>query len=627
MSLLYTLCNNRDIDRIKILLNNCNKIDKEAYFLVCSNGDIEILDLILNYSRYTNKLDIHIDNEYALKIACKNNRLDIIEYLIKFGKSINNRFDIYIDDNDIIKTACELNHIDIIKYLLTNYDTNILKHKYYEFLKPSCKYNNIDLVKYLIDFLESKHIYINSANFESMFVVVYCHCYYDLLKYLLDTFSSKYTVSPSYFISCVPKYDNVDILKLFFEYYKNISYKSLPTICNNIFKNACENGCINMIKYIIDYCKRRLIKLSIFWKKKDISYKKYDCVYENEIYNKYEIERDEILDNICKSDNIELITFLIDYYNYEDYINGFKIACCYKKYNIASYLLDKIVCYNVSHGGDGTLLFCQLCDEEESDESDYLYVIYYILSNKLDFIEHINIHFNDDSIFYVACCKGEYDIFIFLLNYYTQINSPFNISNNINMLLCGALQNNNIKLIDFLMNYNKEITTNALKFILDKNENNILNIYSIKYIDILKYIVEKCFYFNISLELSLKQYLSEISTQNINYNHDIINYIIYQNKHNYNKYNSIQCYCDIVMIYINFYQIISSSTYVFIKKYIVYTLKKSTTLCCNNGSIIDDNLYKYIINNCIKCINCIGYLNTSTQKYFNTTNSYILYLI
>ena len=57
---------------------------------------------------------IHFNNNYALRLACKNGHFAIVKYLVKKGA------DIYADNNDAIIQALDNNHQNIVDYLVKN---------------------------------------------------------------------------------------------------------------------------------------------------------------------------------------------------------------------------------------------------------------------------------------------------------------------------------------------------------------------------------------------------------------------------------------------------------------------------------------------------------------------------
>jgi hypothetical protein len=123
------------------------------------------VNMILSY-----ELDIHADNNYALKRAVCKGCVDIVECLIKYGADIhNNHFvqlassrgyldvveclikhgaDIHADNNLAIKWASEYGHLDVVKRLISHGADIHIQNDRPLFLASNR--GHLDVVKYLI---------------------------------------------------------------------------------------------------------------------------------------------------------------------------------------------------------------------------------------------------------------------------------------------------------------------------------------------------------------------------------------------------------------------------------------------------------------------------------------------
>jgi len=589
-SLLYIACKERNIDLIKSILNSCNKIDEEAYFLVCSNGDVETLKLILEYNKYKNKLDIHINNEYSLKIACKNNRLNIIEHLIEFGESNNNKFNVNINDYEIIKMACKCNYVDIVKYIIS-----YVNNRYIQIIYSACISNNSELIDYIISFFNLTDMLDNiDIILHNMFYIATRNDCLEIIKYLLNKYPkiNYMSVSKIYIYSSIN--DNTNIVHYLFgniDLYSQHCHDStdllvinntqnvLTKIFESLLNDSCEKGCINIVKYIINCSEKNNIQLDL----KGI-YDKGPFYYA------------------CRSNNIELVQFIIQYTQYDELyiIAGLKQACTMGNYDIVKYLLDIIIQCNITYT-DFEYLFVVSCKSTNTK------LTCYILSYNSD-INNIDVHCFDDQLLYMSCMTGNLDMFKLLYDYSIKINSPFDIHNNLHILLSCVCNSNNIDFIDYLVKYNKENTYNVLKSIINETHTYSNILYSVSRKIILQYLIEYCFYNNIVIYSSTEQILIEILESNLSNNskNDIIEYIIYLLKHNYNKCK----YKLFTPKRRNLYKhnILNnlSRNYIFIftRKYIDY----------NSIKYIKSNMHcthfiKHVSNNNIVCFKCRGYIS------------------
>jgi ankyrin repeat protein len=82
--------------------------------------------------------DVHLDYEYALKLAERNGHLNIIEYLVSKGASVN---------DDLLFFAALDGYLDIVKYL-AEHGVNIHAHDNIA-LRVAESNSHLDVVEYL----------------------------------------------------------------------------------------------------------------------------------------------------------------------------------------------------------------------------------------------------------------------------------------------------------------------------------------------------------------------------------------------------------------------------------------------------------------------------------------------
>ena len=86
--------------------------------------------------------DIHIDDDYVLRLAACNGHLDAVKYLVKNGA------DIHVRNDYALGWASNNGHLDIVKYLLKN-GANIHSGGDYA-LRLAAENGHLSVVKYLV---------------------------------------------------------------------------------------------------------------------------------------------------------------------------------------------------------------------------------------------------------------------------------------------------------------------------------------------------------------------------------------------------------------------------------------------------------------------------------------------
>ena len=102
-SIFINAIRNEDIKSIKLMLGN--RVKRESW------SDK------LRYILYKN-IDIHRNKENAFYIAYMQHSNDIVKYLLEIGEKTNNRIDIHVDNNYAIKKICNNGNIELVKYLI-----------------------------------------------------------------------------------------------------------------------------------------------------------------------------------------------------------------------------------------------------------------------------------------------------------------------------------------------------------------------------------------------------------------------------------------------------------------------------------------------------------------------------
>lgn len=150
------------------------------------------------YQMYSDRINIHADNEYAFRWSCHNGCVDIVQFLL----SLNDKIDIHAENECAFRWSCEKGHIIITNLLLSLDKFDIHVENEYAFTW-SCANGHLDTVKLLIGLDNKINIHINNdyAFFKSCL-----NGHIDTVKFLFsldeDNFLSivKYILSINYLI-------------------------------------------------------------------------------------------------------------------------------------------------------------------------------------------------------------------------------------------------------------------------------------------------------------------------------------------------------------------------------------------------------------------------------------------
>lgn len=161
----YLIKNNSELNFFELVLNDCafGNVDIIKYFIECGN-DIHLEDdfalrlaIEKGYSdivRYLVKAgaDIHVGNDFALRNALYNDDYDLIKFLIEHGANTN------VNGGLVLEFAVLNNNFDLFKLCIKHGADIYVKDSYIFTLTNDIKYNKMYL--YLLD-VHLKNISIN----------------------------------------------------------------------------------------------------------------------------------------------------------------------------------------------------------------------------------------------------------------------------------------------------------------------------------------------------------------------------------------------------------------------------------------------------------------------------------
>jgi ankyrin repeat protein len=315
---------NRKSNVENFLINKPNTDLNKLFCLFCQEGYYFEAKILLQY--YSN-INIHSNNNLALKLACINGQFDIIKWLLNFDE--NNSV---TNINWAFQIICRRGYLIIAQWLHNSY-SNI---NYNLAFKISCGYGNLDMVKWLLS-IENNNINISDEDGEAFYLACKNH-YYEVTDFLLEkNIIIDYEIH--FYRACI---ENLfDYAKYLVKNNKDIDFSKIANICffetclkgnldmlswlltiikndinidyNNAFLAACKNGHLHVMKWL----------LSIKNDKININ-ESDDCVFKMACENGYlnivkwllSIDNNNIkifpgYDIACKFDNQEITCFLL----------------------------------------------------------------------------------------------------------------------------------------------------------------------------------------------------------------------------------------------------------------------------------------------------------------------------
>ena len=130
----------------------------------CTNNDQILIKYLLTSTDLKHNADIHFNDDFALRTACRKGQLDFVRYYLA-SPDLKEHANIDIKDNYPFNMACSMDYLELVKYLLTSPD--LKKHANLDIsgFANACSYGNLDIVKYLLTSSDLKeHIDLYGEN-------------------------------------------------------------------------------------------------------------------------------------------------------------------------------------------------------------------------------------------------------------------------------------------------------------------------------------------------------------------------------------------------------------------------------------------------------------------------------
>jgi ankyrin repeat protein len=207
-----------------ICISILSKNEKESVLFLIQNDKIHtslslnLFEFIVNNKFFDlflqldfNKYNIHINDDYALRMASRNGHIEAVKFLVKKGSKIHTQ------DDYALRWSSHNGHIEVIKFLVEN-DANIHAQDDCS-LRWASKYGYLEVVKFLIENGANIHADDDCAlNWSIKFG------YIDVVKFLIENGADIRKINDNTLIFS-SQYKNIDVIKFLIqsdiEYFKN----------------------------------------------------------------------------------------------------------------------------------------------------------------------------------------------------------------------------------------------------------------------------------------------------------------------------------------------------------------------------------------------------------------------
>lgn len=393
-----------DIDTIRDFVKQDVNINLEDEFkntsivYACKNGRLDLVEYFLD-NGINLKYDKHIKT--MLLNACDSDNADVLKCLIKNGANINT---LYKNKMTLLMYACKNGKFSVVKYLTTNYCVNKSDK-----LAIMCavQSNNLDVVKYLLDV----GFDINCKD-DNFMTILMCACklgHKEIVKYLLDSGAYIHDIDSlgnnalAYAIKFACKDAHKDIVKYFIKH-KLIDDEYMLQACCSIREVRGDIQTF-VLKYVLGKIinksddKKRNNSLMYICEKGNLELLK--LVNTEYIINCIDDKKETMLMKACQFGYCDIVKYLVhsgDDIKRTDIVgnNALSYAAMFGYYDIVKYLVEeskKDVLF-VEHKNEyGVTPFIYACDmlkawckkndsrEENECEKAQIDIIKYLAKN------------------------------------------------------------------------------------------------------------------------------------------------------------------------------------------------------------------------------------------------------
>jgi hypothetical protein len=219
---LENACNNENVLLVELILEKSKlEITHQILIYLIKLNNAEVLEKhILN-----SMIDLGINNQELLGYANYENYLESLKVLIKIGSDYG--VDVTVKNNIIIKTQIGNGNMDIVKLLLATKKINIDKG----IIDNAIMYQRHEIFKLLFNSIHNQHdTLITSIRYNN----------YEAFNKIRSIYND---LSDQHYLACV-KYGRYDM-------FKDLAINMDTEILQKCFKEACNLGLKNFVKFIL----------------------------------------------------------------------------------------------------------------------------------------------------------------------------------------------------------------------------------------------------------------------------------------------------------------------------------------------------------------------------------------
>lgn len=220
--MLENACNNENVLLVELILEKSKlEITHQILIYLIKLNNAEVLEKhILN-----SMIDLGINNQELLGYANYENYLESLKVLIKIGSDYG--VDVTVKNNIIIKTQIGNGNMDIVKLLLATKKINIDKG----IIDNAIMYQRHEIFKLLFNSIHNQHdALITSIRYNN----------YEAFNKIRSIYND---LSDQHYLACV-KYGRYDM-------FKDLAINMDTEILQKCFKEACNLGLKNFVKFIL----------------------------------------------------------------------------------------------------------------------------------------------------------------------------------------------------------------------------------------------------------------------------------------------------------------------------------------------------------------------------------------
>jgi ankyrin repeat protein len=445
------MCKRNELELVKLLVEKGANIHEKSGKIYTETGYETDESWRDSYDTFdSNGSGFTIDNsEYynntPLHIACRNNDLETVIYLVEKGANVNEKGSM---DDTPLHYACSKKEETLMNYLRDN-DIEYFDYTYFNTqLYNEYKEREMKIIKYLIE----KGANVNAKNNDDGDTPLHYACYND----------------------------NTEIVKYLFEKGANIYEKSFKG--DTALHYACDKGILDMIKFLVEN------GASIHDKNID-DYTPLHCNNENPLIAKYLLKKGAIINEKDKKgmtllhyasryDELDMVKYLVKKganIHDKDYKGKTALLQACKNegnYDTVEYLIKKGANVNDKSNKGKTPLY-YACDNDDLRTFKYLIKKGANINDK---------YYNGETILHLACKENNLSIIKYLLKHNMSLydkdnsgNTPLNIIIK-NKKHCNLIKNINIhKFINTIENQKDyDSFINALKYFKNFSKKNKL---------------------------------------------------------------------------------------------------------------------------------------------------------